>query len=180
MIFKEELFTQGRLSKDEIEHVVSYLENNPTQLNEFYTLLESKDDRVLFQSSWILLNACKKSSLKPSFLPFLVQIYPLVISTKNTSFLRNGLRYYIEVGIPEEIQDGLINFSFDILENKYQEVAILNNAFSIIELNIPQRPELIQPLYEAVFIIKDRQPISFHSKFNKFTKRYSEQIRIIA
>ena len=180
MNFKELIWSENRLYKDDVTHIVSYLEHNPSQIHQFYDFFKIDDDQILLRSSWILLNACKKEKIRPTFLQFLPKIYPLVKTTSNTSFLRNGLRYFIELGIPKELKEDIINFSFVLLEDKYQEVAILNNAFSLIEKELKSKPILTQSLYETTLIIKDHQPISFQTKFDKFIKRHSNQIRVIS
>lgn len=173
-------FQEQRFSKEEVNHIVTYLEEYPEKIFELFDLLKSTDQYVVFQTSWILLAASKKKAIKPTFREFLPHIFPLIKATTNNSFLRNGTRYFLEAGIPQALEDELIDFSFQILENKFNEVAILNNAFSIIEKFLQKQPELIQPLYEVTFMIKDRQPTSFQHKFQKFYSKYNEEIRDIS
>lgn len=180
MNIKELIWFENRLYKSDVSHIVSYLEKNPFQIDQFYDFFKVHDDQILLRSSWILLNSCKKKKIKSTFLHLLPKIYPLIKTTSNTSFLRNGLRYFLEVGIPKELNEDIINFSFTLLEDKYQEVAILNNAFSIIEKELKSKPILAQSLYEVTLTIKDCQPISFQTKFDKFIRRHKNSIRIIS
>ncbi len=179
MEITEDLLSSQRFSKEEINHIVDYLEENPERLYQLLESFKSKEDYVVFQTSWIFLTASKRKNLKPHIVEILPHIFPLVKSTSNNSFLRNGTRYFIEAGIPLQLEDDLIDFCFQLLDNKFNEVAILNNAFSILEKFLKKQPELIQPLYEATHMIKDRQPTSFQHKFKKYYAKYQNDIRDI-
>jgi len=167
----------SRLSKDEINAILALIEQNPFNADILFELLTDTDKQVVFNASWVLLHVSKSKTLKNLFIPHFDNLLGVIQKTTNVSLLRNGLRYFIEVGIPKHLEESMVDFSFEILSNKYQEVAILNSAFLIIERSLPAQPELIQPLYESVFSIKERQPVSFHSKFKKFVSKYSDSIR---
>ena len=179
MTFEAADFEGKRIDKDEILAIVSALEANPEPIHQLFSLLFHDNERITFQVSWILLNACKKKSLKPYFRENLSDVFSIIRRTSSTSLLRAGQRYFIEVGIPNELEDDLIDFSFHLLDNKYNEVAILSNAFHIIESLLKKYPDYLQPLYEATTIIKDRQPTSFQSKYKKFVTKYESEIRFI-
>lgn len=170
---------KDRWSKDEINEALVQLQESPDQIRELFKLLRNDDQNVVFLVSWLLLNASKLKVFSPYFTAFFPELILLLKQTKNTSFLRSGLRYLIEVGIPSEVEEELIDYSFLLLDNRKQEVAILNSAFSIIETVLKRCPEYIQPLYEATLLVLDYQPVSFKHKFKKFIAKYEEDIRFL-
>ncbi|MDW3651544.1 MAG: hypothetical protein R8P61_30975 [Bacteroidia bacterium] len=157
-------------SKEQILRIVDYIGSDEDRVKELMEIFFSEDTRLVQRSAWVLTHL---STRRPYLLrPYLPQMVKNLDTPKHDAVLRNTLRYFDMINLPEDLMGEVADKCFHYLNSPEYPIAI--RVFSMGTLyNISLKfPELQR---ELILVIKEHLPFG-SAGFKSRAKRILRKI----
>lgn len=149
--------------------MVAYIGNDTQRFAELMHLFLSGEYRISQRASWVVSHCVEA---EPSLIePYLAQIIHFAQQDVHDAVTRNILRLLQTIRVPEQLEGDLVNFCFQILEDKSRPIAIRTFALTVAYTCSLPYPELLQ---ELRILLEDQLPYeapAFKSRGSKLLKQ---------
>lgn len=155
-------------SAQQANKIVQLVLENPDNLEELMIYFLSKNHRLCQSASWSVgILASKAPHLLTPFLPTLIQAHK---NPPHDSVLRNSIRAWQFMDIPEEYEGEIFDLCFKYISNPLFPVAI--RAFSMtVCFNIAKQfPALLEELKAKLELLDHSESPGIRSRFRKILK----------
>ncbi len=170
MNLRDELLRE--YSKAQTLAIAAYIGDNTERFGTLMQLFLGNEYRVTQRAAWVV-SYCAETH--PALIrPYLAQIIGLAQQDHvHEAVTRNVLRILQDIRVPEDLEGTLVDFCFQILEQKSRPTAIRTFALTVAYNHCQCYPELVQ---ELKLIMEDQLPYetpAFKSRATKLLKKLS-------
>lgn len=156
-------------SKEQTMKIVQYLGSDATRVAELMDIFLTEDYRLNQRSSWVIHHLSEKN---PYLLkPYLPQMVEKLEKPSHDAVIRNTLRYFERITLPEDLMGPVANICFEFLASPEKPIAIRVFAMGTLYEISRTYPEL-QP--ELALIIEEHLPYGsagFKSRGKRILKK---------
>lgn len=165
---KEQLLIE--LSRNNIDLITQWVEDNPKELVHLVQLITSHEKIVAQRASWVLEKLSERKSVDTN--AHISEIIDILKEIPSSSTRRTISKVLMLHEIPDEQEGIVLDFAISMLESPKEPVAVKANSMTIVFNLLPKYPELKN---EIIAIIEDQIPynsVGFKSRFNVLKRKY--------
>jgi len=147
------------------DHIVSH----PAAISDLMELFFSQSVQLSQRSSWALLFVGLED---PEIIkPYLSQMVALMPTANHDAQIRNTIRIFEEIDIPEDLEGPLFEHCFNYLMDHKRPTAIRAFSLHVLEKIANRHPELKHELISEIIIQKDHGTVGFKGRAKKVLAR---------
>lgn len=162
------ILEKGHSRKDAMA-IKNYIISNPAAISDLMELFFSESVQLSQRSSWALLFVGLEA---PRIIkPYLAKMVDLMPTAKHDAQIRNTIRIFEEIDIPEELEGPLFEHCFNYLMDLKQATAIRAFSLHVLEKIANRHPELKHELIGEITIQKDHGTVGFKGRAKKVLAR---------
>ncbi len=162
------LLESNHTRKDAIA-IKDYITSNPSAISDLMALFFSDSIQLSQRSSWALLFIGLES---PWIIkPYLSKMVDLLPTANHDAQIRNTIRIFEEIEIPEDLEGPLFEHCFNYLMDHKRPTAIRAFSLHVLEKIAHRHPELKHELIEEITLQKDHGTVGFKNRAKKVLKR---------
>ncbi len=151
------------------DQIVRYVGSNEDRMSQLMDCFFDKSMRINQRAAWPLSIIARKY---PMLLhPYHEQIIAYLANPHHDAIIRNTVRIYADIDIPEAIEGQLCEYCFEWLHDPKQAVAIRIFSMTVLEKIVNKFPDLKE---ELIAVIQEHLPhgtSGFKSRGTKTLKR---------
>jgi len=153
----------SRMLRDEI---ISYVGKSASKMKALMSFFFHEEWRYNQRASWAVLHLCL---IEPQLIkPYLPQLVSNLDKPKHDAIVRNTIRIFVEVPIPESIEGELLDKCFAYLLDQKQAIAIRCFSMSVLAKLVLKYPELA---FELKDILEDQLTYDVSAGFKVRARR---------
>ncbi len=151
--------------------IIDYVDN-PKKMKALMDCFFCDDLRICQRASWPITFIARK---KPTLLdPYHERLIDNLNKPHHDAVIRNTLRIYEDLDIPESIEGPLFEKAFEYLADRKVAIAIRAFSMTVLEKLVVKFPELQTELIDLIReYMPDERP-AFRNRGKKILKRFSE------
>ncbi|MEM6800596.1 MAG: hypothetical protein AAF696_04280 [Bacteroidota bacterium] len=160
-------------SKEQTLKIVAYIGQDEEKVAELMEIFFHGEYRLVQRSSWVISHLSDKY---PHLLrPYLAEMVQNLDDPQHDAILRNTLRYFSQIHLPEELMGEVAEKCFTYLNSPEYPIAIRVFAMSTLYNISLKFPELQR---ELALVIEEHLPFGsagFKSRGNKILKKINKK-----
>lgn len=160
----------AELSRQNINYITHFAEENPEAIEHLVALTFSSEEKLSMRASWTLEKLSERHpGILDEELPSLIKFLENVPFSSTRRTLSKVLMFH---EIPEAYEGMLLDFCISMLESPKEPVAVKANCMTIIFNLLPKYPDLKNELFA---IIEDQIPnnsAGFGARYKVLRKKF--------
>jgi len=162
-------------SKELRDEIVAYVGESKSKMKQLMTFFFHKEWRYNQRSSWAVAHL---ASIHPHLLsPYLPQMVKGLETPKHDAVIRNTLRIFEDIVIPEDLEGELLDSCMNFLVDLKQAIAIRCFSITVIDKIVQRFPELAP---EVIEIINDQLDYPQSAGFKVRARRALKSLQTLA
>jgi len=165
---------ESRHKRNDAIAIKDYIIQNPKAISELMDLFFGESLQLCQRSSWSLLFLGLEA---PEIIrPYLSQMVDSMPIAKHNAQIRNTIRIFEEIDIPEDLEGPLFELCFNYLMDHNKPTAIRAFSLRVLEKIAERHPDLKQELIGEIELQKDYGTVGFKGRAKKVLARLKRSV----
>lgn len=156
-------------TKSNRDRIVNFILDTPKKISELMECFFSEDNRLSQKASWpMTISGDKKPQL---LLPYLKEMLNKLDEPVHDSLVRNTIRVFQVIDIPEDLEGDVYDKCFDYLCDPKIAIAIRVFSMTVLSNIALKYPDLKEELIRTIELYYPQGSVGFKSRARKEIKR---------